>query len=100
VSHTWERIEGHTCGEWRLQADQEIAQTKAKLERYVHFYQHYSVRLICTCKLCCENMCSIACRPLLSVGIIDQSNGDPTNLVFVFPEKLACADALNCARVY
>jgi ariadne-1 len=44
VAHTWERIGGHTCGEWRALADQDIAQSKAKHKRYLHFYQHYSVR--------------------------------------------------------
>ena len=44
TSHTWERIEGHTCGEWKAQRDKEIADSQARHKRYMHFYNHYQVR--------------------------------------------------------
>lgn len=43
TAHTWARIEGHTCGEWQVAADKKIEDSKAKLQRYLHYYNHYQV---------------------------------------------------------
>ena len=44
TAHTWERIEGHTCGEWKAAADKQIEESKARHERYMHYYSHFNVR--------------------------------------------------------
>lgn len=63
--HTWERIEGHTCGEWKAAADRDIAQSKAKHQRYMHYYQHYLVRLRCCSALVCGTVaCSDWAEPV------------------------------------
>jgi hypothetical protein len=45
TAHTWERIDGHTCGEWKVTADKVREESKARHERYMHYYGHYTVRL-------------------------------------------------------
>jgi hypothetical protein len=37
------QIDGHTCGEWKDAQDQRINDSKAKLERYLHYHSHYKV---------------------------------------------------------
>lgn len=37
------QIEGHTCGAWKDDLEKKAANSKAKLERYLHYYNHYKV---------------------------------------------------------
>ena len=46
TAHTWTVIEGHTCGEWKSEADRIVQDSKAKHERYMHYYNHFTVCFI------------------------------------------------------
>ena len=62
TAHTWTVIEGHTCGEWKTEVDRIAQDSKAKHERYMHFYNHFTV-------------CSVARVPSLAVFEADASLG-------------------------
>ncbi|CAH9100336.1 unnamed protein product [Cuscuta epithymum] len=41
LKHTWETIDSHTCGRYKENKEEDIANAKKKLLRYTHYYNRY-----------------------------------------------------------
>ena len=44
-AHTWDRIDGHTCGAWKEEQDRQIEDSRSRHLRYMHYFNHYTVQL-------------------------------------------------------
>eukprot|EP01118_Nematostelium_gracile_P017856 TRINITY_DN775_c0_g1_i1.p1 TRINITY_DN775_c0_g1~~TRINITY_DN775_c0_g1_i1.p1 ORF type:complete len:495 (-),score=110.06 TRINITY_DN775_c0_g1_i1:98-1582(-) len=39
-AHTWEKIDGHSCGKWKEKED-DIDKARNNMQRYIHYYDRY-----------------------------------------------------------
>ncbi|KXZ51910.1 hypothetical protein GPECTOR_11g38 [Gonium pectorale] len=45
TAHTWQKIEGHSCGRWKDEMDRKIDAAARNHKRYMHYFERYKLHM-------------------------------------------------------
>ncbi|KAG2497384.1 hypothetical protein HYH03_004542 [Edaphochlamys debaryana] len=45
TAHTWQKIEGHSCGRWKDELDRKIDAAQRNHKRYMHYFERYKLHM-------------------------------------------------------
>ncbi|GIL45958.1 hypothetical protein Vafri_3067 [Volvox africanus] len=45
TAHTWQKIEGHSCGRWKDEMDRKIDAAARNHQRYMHYFERYKLHM-------------------------------------------------------
>ncbi|PNW70486.1 hypothetical protein CHLRE_17g721950v5 [Chlamydomonas reinhardtii] len=45
TQHTWQKIEGHSCGRWKDELDRKIDNAARSHKRYMHYFERYKLHM-------------------------------------------------------
>lgn len=43
--HTWQKIEGHSCGRWKDEMDRKIDAAARNHQRYMHYFERFKLHM-------------------------------------------------------